>query len=73
MSTDAIVKSCKDLSKNILEIKYFAEKKDTSRTSVYRALNDRKLNEVVLGKNSRFIVLDEQAKKWKPGRTVTGK
>lgn len=68
MSTETILKSCKELSKNIIEIKYFAERKNTSRTSVYRALHDKKLNEVVLGKNSRFIVLDEKAKKWKPGR-----
>lgn len=68
MSTESIVKASKDLTKNILEIKYFAEKKNTSRTSVYRALHDKKLNEVVLGKNSRFVVLDDLAKKWKPGR-----
>ncbi|MCC5814816.1 MAG: hypothetical protein JJT78_08675 [Leptospira sp.] len=68
MSTDSIIKSCKEVTKNILEIKYFAEKKGTSRTSVYRALQDKKLTEVVIGKNSRFVVLDEDAKKWKPGR-----
>lgn len=68
MSTDTIIKSCKEVTKNILEIKYFAEKKNTSRTSVYRALQDKKLSEVVLGKNSRFVVLDDDAKKWKPGR-----
>jgi hypothetical protein len=70
MATETIIKSSKELSKSIIEIKYFAEKKDTSRTSVYRALQDKKLNEVVLGKNSRFIVLDDQAKKWKPGRAI---
>ncbi|NCN10267.1 MAG: hypothetical protein GW938_10525 [Leptospira sp.] len=68
MSTEQITKSIKEISKNILEIKYFAEKKNTSRTSVYRALQDKKLNEVILGKNSRFIVMDDSAKKWKPGR-----
>ncbi len=66
--SDAIVNTCKKISKNLLEIKYFAEKKNTSRTSVYRALQDQKINEVVLGKNSRFIILDDLAKKWKPGR-----
>ncbi|TGL57992.1 hypothetical protein EHQ58_11380 [Leptospira ognonensis] len=66
--TDSIIQSCKQVSKNLLEIKYFAEKKNTSRTSVYRALHDRKLNEVLIGKNSRFIIMDDQAKKWKPGR-----
>jgi hypothetical protein len=70
-STDTILKACKDISKNILEIKYFAEKKSTSRTSVYRALHDKKLNEVVLGKNSRFVIMDDLAKKWKPGRQVS--
>ncbi len=65
---DLIIQSCKQVSKNLLEIKYFAEKKNTSRTSVYRALNDKKLNEVMIGKNSRFIILDDLAKKWKPGR-----
>ncbi|MCZ8240048.1 MAG: hypothetical protein O9346_16010 [Leptospiraceae bacterium] len=68
MSTEQITKSMKELSKNILEIKYFAEKKNTSRTSVYRALQEKKLNEVTLGKNSRFVVIDDFAKKWKPGR-----
>jgi hypothetical protein len=68
MANDTINKSIKELGKNILEIKYFAEKKNTSRTSVYRALQDKKLNEAVLGKNSRFIILDDSAKKWKPGR-----
>ncbi|WCL48669.1 hypothetical protein [Leptospira sp. GIMC2001] len=71
MTTEKISKSCKEISKNIVEIKYFAEKKDTSRTSVYRALQDKKLNEVVIGKNSRFIVLDDLAKKWRPGRQLT--
>ncbi len=71
MSTDSILKSCKEVSKAILEIKYFAEKKNTSRTSVYRALQDKKLNQVVLGKNSRFIILDDSARKWKPGRQGT--
>lgn len=56
------------MSKNLLEIKYFAERKNTSRTSVYRALQDKKLNEVVIGKNSRFVILDDLAKKWRPGR-----
>ncbi|WP_246047459.1 hypothetical protein [Leptospira ilyithenensis] len=59
------------MSKNLLEIKYFAEKKSTSRTSVYRALQDRKLNEVVIGKNSRFVILDDLAKKWRPGRQTS--
>ncbi len=68
MVNDTINKSIKELGKSILEIKYFAEKKNTSRTSVYRALQDKKLNEAVLGKNSRFIILDDSAKKWKPGR-----
>jgi|JI102314DRNA_FD_contig_91_1437182_length_693_multi_3_in_0_out_0_1 hypothetical protein len=68
MANDTINKSIKELGKSILEIKYFAEKKNTSRTSVYRALQDKKLNEAVLGKNSRFIILDDSAKKWKPGR-----
>ncbi|EMY62342.1 MULTISPECIES: hypothetical protein [Leptospira] len=66
--SDALVNTCKQISKNLLEIKYFAEKKNTSRTSVYRALQDKKINEVVIGKNSRFIILDDLAKKWKPGR-----
>lgn len=66
--TDTIINNCKQVSKHLLEIKYFAEKKNTSRTSVYRALQDKKLNEVVLGKNSRFVILDDLAKKWKPGR-----
>ncbi|EKJ88512.1 hypothetical protein EHQ23_11610 [Leptospira bourretii] len=66
--SDALVNTCKQISKNLLEIKYFAEKKNTSRTSVYRALQDKKINEVVIGKNSRFIILDDSAKKWKPGR-----
>ncbi|MCW7493858.1 hypothetical protein ND861_14930 [Leptospira sp. 2 VSF19] len=66
--SDALVNTCKQISKNLLEIKYFAEKKNTSRTSVYRALQDKKINEVVIGKNSRFIILDDFAKKWKPGR-----
>lgn len=66
--TESIIQSCKQVSKSLLEIKYFAERKKTSRTSVYRALHDKKLNEVTIGKNSRFIILDENAKKWKPGR-----
>ncbi|BDA78073.1 hypothetical protein LPTSP3_g10030 [Leptospira kobayashii] len=66
--TDTIIQTCKQMSKNLLEIKYFAEKKNTSRTSVYRALQDNKLNEVVIGKNSRFVILDDLAKKWRPGR-----
>ncbi|TGL69867.1 hypothetical protein [Leptospira jelokensis] len=66
--SDALVNTCKQISKNLLEIKYFAEKKNTSRTSVYRALQDKKINEVMIGKNSRFIILDDAAKKWKPGR-----
>lgn len=66
--SDALVNTCKQISKNLLEIKYFAEKKNTSRTSVYRALQDKKINEVVIGKNSRFIILDDSARKWKPGR-----
>ncbi|TGN19944.1 hypothetical protein EHS15_06080 [Leptospira idonii] len=66
--TDTIIQSCRQVSKSLLEIKYFAEKKNTSRTSVYRALQDKKINEVVIGKNSRFIILDDQAKKWRPGR-----
>ncbi|MCZ8157283.1 MAG: hypothetical protein O9264_14230 [Leptospira sp.] len=66
--TESILKSCKQVSKYLLEIKYYAEKKNTSRTSVYRALQDGKLNEVVIGKNSRFVILDDQAKKWLPGR-----
>lgn len=65
---DKIISSAKELSKHLLEIKYFAEKKNTSRTSVYRALSDKRLNEVKLGKNSRFVVLDALAKNWKPGR-----
>jgi len=67
--SEKIISSCKEISKNLLEIKYFAEKKNTSRTSVYRALYDKRLNEVKLGRNSRFIVLDDLAKNWKPGRT----
>ncbi|WP_411823297.1 hypothetical protein [Leptospira sp. 'Mane'] len=66
--TDTIIQTCKQMSKNLLEIKYFAERKNTSRTSVYRALQDKKLNEVVIGKNSRFVILDDLAKKWRPGR-----
>ncbi len=66
--TESILKSCKQVSKYLLEIKYYAQKKNTSRTSVYRALQDGKLNEVVIGKNSRFVILDDQAKKWLPGR-----
>ncbi|TGN16779.1 hypothetical protein EHS11_00215 [Leptospira ilyithenensis] len=69
--TDTIIQTCKRMSKNLLEIKYFAEKKSTSRTSVYRALQDRKLNEVVIGKNSRFVILDDLAKKWRPGRQTS--
>jgi hypothetical protein len=69
--TEIIIQSCKQVSKNLLEIKYFAEKKNTSRTSVYRALHDKKLNEVLIGKNSRFIILDDHAKKWKPGRQTS--
>ncbi|MDF3818311.1 hypothetical protein P3G55_00280 [Leptospira sp. 96542] len=66
--SNKLVNTCKQISKSLLEIKYFAEKKNTSRTSVYRALQDQKINEVVIGKNSRFIILDDLAKKWKPGR-----
>ncbi len=69
--TEMILQSCKQVSKNLLEIKYFAEKKNTSRTSVYRALSDKKLNEVKIGKNSRFIILDDNAKRWKPGRQTS--
>ncbi len=69
--TDTIIQTCRQMSKNLLEIKYFAEKKSTSRTSVYRALQDKKLNEVVIGKNSRFVILDDLAKKWRPGRQTS--
>lgn len=69
--SEKVIASCKEVSKHLIEIKYFAEKKNTSRTSVYRALYDKKLNEVKIGKNSRFIVLDESAKNWKPGRSAS--
>jgi hypothetical protein len=66
MKPSDMIKNAKEIGKNILEIKHFAAKKNTSRTSVYRALADKKLNQVLLGKNSRFIVLDDLAKTWKP-------
>lgn len=68
MEAELIVKTLNNMKKNLIEIKFFADQKKTSRTSVYRAIYSKKLNQVILGKSSKFIVLDDSAKKWKPGR-----
>ena len=68
MKSEKIIKDLNNMKKSLIEIKYFADQKKTSRTSVYRAIYSKKLNQVVLGKSSKFIVLDDSAKKWRPGK-----
>lgn len=70
MSAQFVMKNMDKLKKSLIEIKHFADQKKTSRTSVYRAIYSKKLNHVVLGKSSKFIILDDNAKTWKPGRTI---
>ena len=69
MSAQFVLKNMDKLKKSLIEIKHFAVQKKTSRTSVYRAIYSEKLNHVVLGKSSKFIILDDSAKSWKPGKT----
>ena len=68
MKSEQIIKKIKEMKKDLIEIKYFADQKKTSRTSVYRAIYSKKINQVVLGKSSKFVILDENARKWKPGK-----